>query len=93
MIVISSNDNLQKASPIFYASTAVPTILVFGSNDIVIDRMDNINLANELINNSIPVISFEMPNSGHGLTGEGDEKLANEHYNAFINYIDNYLKK
>lgn len=90
---LDAYDNLQKASPIFYASTAVPTILVFGSNDIVIDRMDNINLANELINNSIPVISFEMPNSGHGLTGEGDEELEHEHYNAFINYINNYLKK
>lgn len=82
---------LLKASPINYASTAVPTVFVFGTKDEVINPKDNIKLSELLSTYNIPNEIYAMPNSGHGYDGAGDELLAKNHQIAFKEYFNKYV--
>lgn len=83
---------LLKASPINYASTAVPTVFVYGINDQVINPNDNVRMSELLCENNIPNEIYAMPNSGHGYDGVGDETLARDHTLAFKNYFNTYVQ-
>jgi acetyl esterase/lipase len=54
------------ASPIFYMSGAVPTVIIQGTLDQVVYPIQSLMLQDSLVNRSIPSIYFSWDGNGHG---------------------------
>lgn len=83
-------NRLRSASPITYASSGVPTVIVHGKADNVVPYSNAVNLFNALRNNGIESYLFSYDDVGHLLTqtAENDASLNKTLEELAVKYLN-----
>ena len=81
---------LEKASPICYTDTAVPTIICHSEADTYVNYSTAVHLKNELESQNIDVTFIDFPKSGHDLLL--DPESLESSYIAVSEYAEKYLQ-
>ena len=76
-------------SPVTYASTAVPTIIAHGQEDMIVPYSNAVSLDAALTANGVEHLFISYPHSGHAL--ESDADCAAQYEEAFFAYAAEYL--
>lgn len=85
-----NNADLLAVSPVYYASTAVPTVTAHGQKDTTVPFSNAERLDAALKTAGVRHDLVPYPNSGHSLS---DDKACEETaYNLYVEYINTYLR-
>ncbi len=85
------NRLLYKYSPIKYVTAnTVPTLIVHGTNDGIVNVEDARALAKKLKANRVDYKYYELPDSGHGLNA--DAYILEQSNAEFVEFVNMYIK-
>ncbi len=82
---------LKELSPITYAETAVPTLIVHGAKDSVVPYENSVDLHNTLDKLGIKNDFITLPNSDHDLSHKSDKEISDKAYQKAFEYVETYL--
>ncbi len=78
-------------SPLKYVSkSCVPTLVVQGAKDEIVDVNDVRNFVKELRSKEVEVTYYELPDSGHDLSNDG--YIISQSEKTFVDFVNLYIK-